>query len=281
MPERNRRTLKLFATLGLLALGRCRRGARAISAPVVESVRTPMSEPVTDPTPPPLRTRSRPRFSAGASRSWPPTRPCSSRAPPSRQSPATRPSASRRRTPPGRRRRRPLPRRRPRPLRRPRRPSRPSPLPPIPRRQPIPTSRPTSRPRRSRRRPRLTPPRRPRQRAAPARCGPRARACVHHAGSTTGRSRRVSATQPAKKWVVQSAAATPASPPEVEHGGDATIWLNRALPDPTPASRRLTRPFARQLVSISRRHHADWAAVLGVLRAQGHRGSAPATRAQS
>ncbi|MGH3070781.1 MAG: hypothetical protein ACRDNB_00745, partial [Gaiellaceae bacterium] len=82
-----------------------------------------------------------------------------------------------------------------------------------------------------------------------------------------------------RKWVVKRAAAPPAQAPEVEHehGAEATIWLNRALPDPTPASARLTRSFAKQLVSTSRRHGADWAAVLGVVRAQGERGSVPAT----
>ncbi len=82
-----------------------------------------------------------------------------------------------------------------------------------------------------------------------------------------------------KKWVVKRAAAPPAKAPEVEieHGGEPTIWLNRSLPDPTPASARLARPFAKRLVATSKRHGADWAAVLGVLRAQGERGSVPAS----
>jgi hypothetical protein len=84
-----------------------------------------------------------------------------------------------------------------------------------------------------------------------------------------------------KKWVVKRAAA-PAPAPEIEHAhetgfGEPTVWLNRALPDPTPASARLTRAFGHQLVSVSKRHGADWAAVLGVLRAQGERGSVPAS----
>ncbi len=84
---------------------------------------------------------------------------------------------------------------------------------------------------------------------------------------------------PAKKWVVKRAAAPPAKAPEVEVelGGEPTIWLNRSLPDPTPASARLHRPFAKRLVATSKRHGADWAAVLGVLRAQGERGSVPAS----
>lgn len=84
--------------------------------------------------------------------------------------------------------------------------------------------------------------------------------------------------QPTKQWVVERAAATPTVAPEIEHEyGEPTIWLNRALPDPTPASARLARSFARQLAAASRRHGADWAAVLGVLRAQGERGAVPAS----
>jgi hypothetical protein len=87
--------------------------------------------------------------------------------------------------------------------------------------------------------------------------------------------------EPTKQWVVKRAGVTPAPAPEIEHEhGEATIWLNRALPDPTPASARLARPFARHLAAISKRHGADWAVVLGVLRAQGERGSVPATSAQ-
>jgi hypothetical protein len=85
-----------------------------------------------------------------------------------------------------------------------------------------------------------------------------------------------------KKWVLKRAAAPPAPAPEIEHAhgsgfGEPTVWLNRALPDPTPPSARLTRAFAHRLVSVSKRHGADWAAVLGVLRAQGERGSVPAS----
>jgi hypothetical protein len=65
--------------------------------------------------------------------------------------------------------------------------------------------------------------------------------------------------------------------PEAELPGmAATVWLHRALPDPTPASRRLTRPFARNLRYASARNHVSWSLVLGVLRARGERGSAPA-----
>ena len=90
---------------------------------------------------------------------------------------------------------------------------------------------------------------------------------------------KAKAKKPAVKHVLKAAA--PAPPPEIEHQpengyGEPTIWLNRTLPDPTPKSARLTRSFAKRLVATAKQHDADWAAVLGVLRAQGHRGSTPA-----
>ena len=88
-----------------------------------------------------------------------------------------------------------------------------------------------------------------------------------------------------KKRIVKRAKIAPATaPPEIEHNesgyGEPTVWLNRTLPDPTPPSARLTRTFAKALFSASEQHEADWAAVLGVLRAQGERGPNPATVAE-
>lgn len=69
--------------------------------------------------------------------------------------------------------------------------------------------------------------------------------------------------------------------PEVDEPGvSATIWLHRALPDPTPPSRRLKPAFARRLAVVSARNHVDWALVLGVLRASGERGAEPASPAR-
>lgn len=69
----------------------------------------------------------------------------------------------------------------------------------------------------------------------------------------------------------------PAPDPEVQQPGvSATIWLNRALPDPTPPAKRLTKRFAARLAKESKQAKADWALVLGVLRAEGATGSAPA-----
>jgi hypothetical protein len=60
----------------------------------------------------------------------------------------------------------------------------------------------------------------------------------------------------------------------------ATVWLYRALPDPTPPSRRLKPAFARQLARISARNNVDWALTLAVLRASGERGARPAAKAR-
>jgi hypothetical protein len=63
---------------------------------------------------------------------------------------------------------------------------------------------------------------------------------------------------------------------EMEGAASAVVYLNRALPDPTPPALRLSPVFARHLQAVARSRHADWALMLGVLRAEGHNGSAPA-----
>ena len=72
-----------------------------------------------------------------------------------------------------------------------------------------------------------------------------------------------------------------AAPPDLD-GADpagATVWLNRAMPDPTPPALRLSPRFAKHLLAVSRSHNSNWALMLGVLRAEGHSGSAPANLA--
>jgi hypothetical protein len=64
--------------------------------------------------------------------------------------------------------------------------------------------------------------------------------------------------------------------PEVSSFSAATVWLNRAAPDPTPPAARLKLQFARHLVTYSRKAHVDWALVLATLRAEGKNGRAPA-----
>ena len=70
----------------------------------------------------------------------------------------------------------------------------------------------------------------------------------------------------------------PALDPEIHDFPAATVWLNRAAPDPTPPAARLKLSFARQLVADSRTAHVDWALVLATLRAEGRNGRAPAGR---
>ena len=64
--------------------------------------------------------------------------------------------------------------------------------------------------------------------------------------------------------------------PELEGATSAVVWLNRALPDPTPPALRLKPRFAKHLQSVARANHVSWALMLGVLRAEGHNGAAPA-----
>jgi hypothetical protein len=69
--------------------------------------------------------------------------------------------------------------------------------------------------------------------------------------------------------------------PEVAKPGvDATIWLHRSLPDPTPHSKRLSRSFAGSLRAVARASRVDWALMLGLLLAEGRTGAAPAGAAE-
>jgi hypothetical protein len=90
--------------------------------------------------------------------------------------------------------------------------------------------------------------------------------------------------RPARATSAPKVAHAPAAPPvpeiEEEHGDEPTVWLNRELPDPTPPSARLSKAWAGALRAAAKRHRADWALVLAVLRAQERRGAAPATPAE-
>jgi hypothetical protein len=69
--------------------------------------------------------------------------------------------------------------------------------------------------------------------------------------------------------------------PEAEAiGTDATIWLHRTLPDPTPPAKRLAPAFARTLRSVAARAGIKWSSLLGAVRADGNAGRFPATHAQ-
>jgi hypothetical protein len=101
-----------------------------------------------------------------------------------------------------------------------------------------------------------------------------------HGSASAGASADVSGPAPvqaARRVRKQLTARKPVPDPEVRLPGvSATIWLNRALPDPTPPAKRLTPQFAARLVRTSRHVGADWALVLGVLRAEGATGASPA-----
>jgi len=67
--------------------------------------------------------------------------------------------------------------------------------------------------------------------------------------------------------------------PEIEGPAKAaTVWLNSPLPDPTPPARRLSRRFAANLKAAASGAGVNWATMLGVLRARGATGHAPADR---
>jgi len=63
-------------------------------------------------------------------------------------------------------------------------------------------------------------------------------------------------------------------------GSWGTFWLQRTLPDPTPPAKRLDPRFARMVAKVTKAEHVDWALVLGVVRARGHRGRVPASKYQ-
>jgi hypothetical protein len=65
---------------------------------------------------------------------------------------------------------------------------------------------------------------------------------------------------------------------DFDGAGHGVVWLNRTLPDPTPPASRLAPAFARALARTSASKHVDWALVLGVLRASGHKSSWPASQ---
>jgi hypothetical protein len=81
-----------------------------------------------------------------------------------------------------------------------------------------------------------------------------------------------------RHWVVKRAKESKVAAAAVEdEGGAPTVWLNRALPDPTPPAKRLSPAFAKNLQRISGNNGVSWSLVLGVLRAEGARDRVPAT----
>jgi hypothetical protein len=88
----------------------------------------------------------------------------------------------------------------------------------------------------------------------------------------------VSSKTDSRHWVVKRAKESKLAAAAVEdEGGAPTVWLNRALPDPTPPAKRLSPAFAKNLQQISGNNGVSWSLVLGVLRAEGARDRVPAT----
>src|SRR5512133_1489339 len=69
---------------------------------------------------------------------------------------------------------------------------------------------------------------------------------------------------------------SPAPAPELDSASAGVVWLNRPLSDPTPPALRLKPRFAKHLQTVAQVSHVNWALILGVLRAEGHNGAAPA-----
>ena len=65
-------------------------------------------------------------------------------------------------------------------------------------------------------------------------------------------------------------------PPESSEGTYPTIWLLRALPDPTPPAKRLAPAFARELRQVAAAAGVQWWLVLAVVRARGGDRAVPA-----
>jgi hypothetical protein len=111
----------------------------------------------------------------------------------------------------------------------------------------------------------------PAEDAAPAAADSSQAAAPPAAGHAKGRAAK---SRPAR--IVLLPALKPAPEPEIEGpASGATVWLNSALPDPTPPAKRLSPAFARRLTATAKGTGLDWALLLGVLRAKGATGKAP------
>jgi hypothetical protein len=107
-------------------------------------------------------------------------------------------------------------------------------------------------------------------------------------GSSTGPAQTSSAPRPAGKKSQGAgqvplhvlsfpSTSAPAPAPEIEGpSSSATVWLNRALPDPTPPALRLSAKFARRLQAAAKANGIDWALALAIIRAKGGSGRIPA-----
>ena len=99
------------------------------------------------------------------------------------------------------------------------------------------------------------------------------------AGSKQGSRRKYARTMSVRAHQHHFPARKQSSPPpapELDGASAGVVWLNRPLSDPTPPALRLKPRFAKHLRTVAQARHVNWALMLGVLRAEGHNGAAPA-----
>ena len=77
----------------------------------------------------------------------------------------------------------------------------------------------------------------------------------------------------------RNSASAPSATTSVPAEGFSMLWLHRALSDPTPPARRVSRAYARLLRQAARQARLDWALLHAVVRARGHDGRMPLNRA--
>jgi hypothetical protein len=135
------------------------------------------------------------------------------------------------------------------------------------------------------------PPAAPAQVSAPA--SPAAQAAVQKAATRSGAVSRLAKPAVSKQGSPRKYARTmsvrahqhhfparkqssPPPAPELDGASAGVVWLNRPLSDPTPPALRLKPRFAKHLRTVAEARHVNWALMLGVLRAEGHNGAAPA-----
>jgi hypothetical protein len=121
----------------------------------------------------------------------------------------------------------------------------------------------------------------PADEAAPAAASGASAGSAAPAGSgAKSRGGKARSAKPRAPKIVLLPAVKPAPKPEIEGpASGATVWLNAALPDPTPPAKRLSPAFARRLKAAAKGAGLDWAFLLGVLRAKGATGQNPADTA--
>ena len=106
--------------------------------------------------------------------------------------------------------------------------------------------------------------------------GSASRSAQADASTSAARPEAPAASAPQRATPAKAEKKVKPTPVDLEGAASSVVWLNRAMSDPTPPALRLKPLFARNLRNIARPNGVSWALLLGVLRAQGHNGAAPA-----